>query len=114
MGIVFEIFREFFWRIFLRGIFLEDFFGRNFLGGFFREEFFGRNCLFPLLKSAKLFEYERNLFVSQDFVSMEKEGKLRSLDVREASSSHLFLSAMVQSTSNRCPASFPFEIKIFG
>ena len=55
---------KFFWRIFF-----EDFFGRIFLGGFFREDFFvwtfwedffGRNSLFTLLKSAKLFEYERD------------------------------------------------------
>ena len=54
------------------------------------EDFFGRNSL--------LFEYGRNWFVCQnfgfcqDFVSMEKEGRgqeFRSLEVREASSSHL-------------------------
>jgi hypothetical protein len=56
---------EFFGRIifggfFLGGIFLGGFFWEDFLGGFFWEDFFGRNSLFILLKSAKLFESERD------------------------------------------------------
>ena len=38
---------------------------------FFLEEFFGRNCLFTFLN---LFEYGRNLIVSQDFFTLKKEG----------------------------------------
>ena len=48
--IFFEIFWEFFGRIF-REKFWKDFFG---------EDFFGRNSLFILLKSAILFESERD------------------------------------------------------
>ena len=54
----------------------------EFFGRIFWEDFFGRNSLFTLIKAAKLFEYGRNLFVSQDFgfcqdfVSMHKEGNL--------------------------------------
>ena len=73
---------------------MEKFFGRifweTFLGGTFWEDFLGGNSLFTLLK---LFEYARNLFVSQDFGFcqdfglMEKEGRkegrnFRSLEVR--------------------------------
>ena len=63
------------------------FFERNFW-----EKLFGRNSLFI---SLKLFEYERDWFVCkdfvfcQDFVSMEKEGKFQSLEVREQASLHL-------------------------
>ena len=45
---------------FFGGFFWEDFFGRIFLGGFSWEDFLGRNSLFTLLKSAKLFESERD------------------------------------------------------
>ena len=52
-----------FWEIFW-GFFLEDFFGGIFLEDFFWtifwEDFFVRNSLFTLLKSAKLFESERD------------------------------------------------------
>ena len=57
---------EFFGRKFWEGIFWEDFFVRNFVGEIFWEDFlgriflggiFGRNSLFTLLRSAKLFEY---------------------------------------------------------
>ena len=73
------IFLVFFWWNSLGGIFRENFFGRNSLGGSFflgilLKEFFGRNALFTLLKS-ELFEYERDLFVCQDFVSMEGRKK---------------------------------------
>jgi hypothetical protein len=80
-----EIFGEFFWRIFLVGIFSDKCFRRNFLGeifwedffgeDFFGEEFFGRNSLFTLLKSGKLFEYVRiDLFVKIFvFVSRQKK-----------------------------------------
>ena len=51
---------------FLGGIFWEDF-----LGGFFGEDFYGRISLFTLLKSAKLFESERDRCFCQDFVSMQ-------------------------------------------
>ena len=58
----FWIFPGFFGGIFW--IFLEEFFGgffwEDFLGGIFLEDFFGRNFLFTLLKSAKLFESERD------------------------------------------------------
>ena len=100
---IFKNFGEFFWNFweFLEN-FLEDFFGvmflekilggfywdkffwRNFLGGIFGggifwEEIFGRNSLFTLLK---LFEYERDWFVCQDFgfcqdfVWKHKEGRI--------------------------------------
>jgi hypothetical protein len=52
---IFRIFLGFFGRNFLGGFFWEDFFGRIFMGGFF-----GRNSLFILLKSANLFESERD------------------------------------------------------
>ena len=64
---------EFFWRIFRRN-FLGGFFGRIFLGGFSWEEFF---VYIWLLKSAKLFESERDWCFCQDFVSMKKEGRWR-------------------------------------
>jgi hypothetical protein len=94
---------ECFWRNFFKGFFLEKCFGeifwedfivRNFLGGFF-----GRNSLFKLLK---WFEYERDWFVCQDFgfcqdfVSMEKEGRKISLEVREQAPSHLKISVFYQ------------------
>ena len=88
-------FGEFFWNYlgiffedFLGEIFWEDFFGRKFLGGIFWEEFFGRYSLLTLLKSAKSFEYGRNWFVCQDigfcqdFVSIKKDKKFRSLELR--------------------------------
>jgi hypothetical protein len=55
-----DFFGGFFWRNFLGGFFLGGFFGRIFLGGFFWEDFLGMNSLFTLLKSAKLFESERD------------------------------------------------------
>jgi hypothetical protein len=77
-----------FW-IFL-GFFLEDFFWRIFFGGFFWRIFLGgfsgRNSLFTLLKSAKLFESERDWCFCQDFVWIKKEEegkKFRSSEVRE-------------------------------
>ena len=62
-----------------------------------KPEFFGNSLgiVNDCLHFKKLFEYGRNLFVCQDFgfcqdfVSMEKDKKFRSLEVREASSSHL-------------------------
>ena len=75
---------EFFW-IFLGifwifwGIFLENFFCRIFLGGIFWEVFLGgifcEEFFVYIAKLAKLFEYGRNWFVCQDFVSMHKEGR---------------------------------------
>jgi hypothetical protein len=51
-----EVFWRIFWEdFFLGGFFREDFLGGFFLGGFFWEEFF-----FTLIKSAKLFESERD------------------------------------------------------
>ena len=67
-----NLLEEFFGRIFflrnsLGGIFWEEFFLRNSMGGIFWEKFFGRNFLATLLKSVKLFEYESDWFVCQDF-----------------------------------------------
>ena len=63
----------FFWEGFYWGLF----FWEDFLGGFFWEDFlggfFGRNSLFILLKSANLFESERDGCFCQDFVSIKKE-----------------------------------------
>ena len=58
------------------------------------EESFGRNFNFWMNFSEinNIVESERNWCFCQDFVSMEKEGRgqeFRSLEVREASSSHL-------------------------
>ena len=55
-----EFFGGFLWEEFFGGIFLEEFFWEDFLGGFFWEDFLGMNSLFTLLKSAKLFESERD------------------------------------------------------
>ena len=94
---------EFFWIFGVKcfGILWEDFLGRNFLGGIFWENFFGRNflrgifgrnSLFTLLK---LFEYERDWFVCQDFgfcqdfVSMKGRKEGRILRSAIASTSHL-------------------------
>ena len=74
-------FWELFWIFcedFFRRIFWEDFFGRTFLGGFF-----GRNSLFILLKSANLFESERDWCFCQDFVSIKKEGRRRRKEGQE-------------------------------
>ena len=83
-----------FWEEFLGGFFCEDLFGRNLFGRIFWEDFlrrifwgedlFGRNSLFILLKSANLFESERDWCFCQDFVSIKKEKgkKFRSLEVR--------------------------------
>ena len=56
-----------------------------------KPEFFGNSLeiVNDCLHFKKLFEYGRNLFVSQDFVSIKegrKEDKFRSLEVQEASS----------------------------
>ena len=58
----------FFWNFW--GIFKEDFFG-----GIFLENFFGRNTLYTWLKSAKLFEYERDLFVKILSQCTRKKGR---------------------------------------
>ena len=65
-----DFFRGIFVRIFLGEIFWEDFLGGLFLGGFFWEELFGRiflgrKSLFITL--LKIFEYEWDIFVCQDF-----------------------------------------------
>ena len=71
-----------FWEEFFR-YFLEDFFGRIFWEEFFKRNFLGG--ILTLLTSAKLFEYGRNWIVCQDFgfcqdfVSMEKEGRISIL-----------------------------------
>ena len=71
------------------------FFGRTFLKGFFQRNSLGG--ILTLLKSAKLFEYGRNWFVCQDFVSMEKEGqKFQSLEVREQAPSHLKITPKIR------------------
>ena len=63
---------------------MEQFFWRGFFGGFLGE-FFGRNSLFTLLKSAKLFEYERiDLFVEilvfvKILIHRSARGKLMAL-----------------------------------
>ena len=49
---------ETFWEIVLMFWFFGGIFWKNFFGGFFGEDFLGG--MFKLLKSAKLFEYERN------------------------------------------------------
>ena len=68
LGIFLGKFLDFSW-IFLGGIFWEEFFGRIFLGASFLEDFFvkdlfrrifWRNSLLILLKSANLFESERD------------------------------------------------------
>ena len=88
------------WRNFLGGFSCKKSFGRNFLGGIFLggifwEELFGRNSLFTLLK---LFHYERDCYVCQDFgfcqnfVSRQKKDgrtRIQILRSEEASSSHL-------------------------
>ena len=74
----------FFWD-FLGGIFwiFLGFFGRIFWEDFFWGGFYAGNFLFILLKSANLFESERDWCFCQDFVSIKKEGKkFRSLEVR--------------------------------
>ena len=76
-----EFFRGFegcFLRKFLGKIFWKDFFGRNLLWGFFCEELF-----------VELFFVFQDFGFCQDFVSMHKDKKFRSLEVQEASSSHL-------------------------
>ena len=75
---------EFFWRIFFGGFFWRIFFGRIFL-----EDFLGRNFLFTLLKSAKLFESERDWCFCQDFVSRQGRKKISILRSASASILHL-------------------------
>ena len=82
-------FLENFWSIFL-----DDSFVGLFLERIFWEDFLGRNSLFTLLKSAKLFESERDWCFCQDFVSMEKEERRRRRKIsilRSASASILHL-----------------------
>ena len=89
-GEFFGFFLDFFWmnflgnlrRIFLWGclIFLGGFFGEDFFRRIFWEDFFGRNSLFILLKSASLFESERDWCFCQDFVSIKKEEEGKNLD----------------------------------
>jgi hypothetical protein len=59
-----ELFWRFFWEDFFGRVLLGGFFWEDFLGGFFWEDFFGRifweEFLFILLKSANLFESERD------------------------------------------------------
>jgi hypothetical protein len=63
-GGIFRIFLGFFLEVFFGRILFGGFFWEDFLGGFFWEDFFGRifleEFLFILLKSAKLFESERD------------------------------------------------------
>ena len=72
----------------LGGIFLEDFFGVIFL-----EELLGRNFWEEFFVDIiKVFEYDwfvcQDFGICQDFVSMEKEGKFQSLEVREQALMH--------------------------
>ena len=57
-----------FWENFFGRIFWQEFFERIFfLGGFFLGGNFWEEFFVYILKSAKVFEYGRNLFVCQDF-----------------------------------------------
>ena len=48
-------------------------------------------------------EYERDWFVCQDFVSMHKEGKFQSLEVREQAPSHLKTNGLCTSLGHPKP-----------